>query len=106
MGTAVGAISRCAGRRAGPADGRPLLRNGRKRQPRKAGRSHRSSLPSRPTTYGTPQPVWRSVRTRMSKRCNGCPAMPASMTLDTYADLFDTDLDAVADNLDAAIRSD
>lgn len=29
----------------------------------------------------------------------------ASMTLDTYADLFDTDLDAVAVNLDAAIRS-
>lgn len=29
----------------------------------------------------------------------------ASMTLDTYADLFDTDLDAVAANLDAAIRS-
>lgn len=29
----------------------------------------------------------------------------ASMTLDTYADLFDTDLDAVADGLDAAIRA-
>ncbi|MBX7434162.1 site-specific integrase [Mycobacterium sp. Y57] len=29
----------------------------------------------------------------------------ASMTLDVYADLFDTDLDAVAGNLDAAIRS-
>jgi len=29
----------------------------------------------------------------------------ASMTLDTYADLFDTDLDAVAVNLDAAIRT-
>ena len=29
----------------------------------------------------------------------------ASMTLDTYADLFDTDLDAVAVELDAAIRS-
>lgn len=29
----------------------------------------------------------------------------ASMTLDTYADLFDTDLDGVADALDAAIRS-
>ncbi|MGA5543517.1 tyrosine-type recombinase/integrase [Mycobacterium sp. NPDC051198] len=29
----------------------------------------------------------------------------ASMTLDTYADLFDTDLDAVAFNLDEAIRS-
>lgn len=29
----------------------------------------------------------------------------ASMTLDTYADLFDEDLDAVAANLDAAIRS-
>jgi hypothetical protein len=29
----------------------------------------------------------------------------ASMTLDTYADLFDDDLDAVAVNLDAAIRS-
>jgi integrase len=29
----------------------------------------------------------------------------ASMTLDTYADLFDTDLDAVAINLDAAIRA-
>jgi integrase len=28
----------------------------------------------------------------------------ASMTLDTYADLFDTDLDAVAVELDAAIR--
>jgi len=27
------------------------------------------------------------------------------MTLDTYADLFDTDLDAVAVNLDAAIRT-
>jgi integrase len=29
----------------------------------------------------------------------------ASMTLDVYADLFDTDLDAVAANLDAAIQS-
>jgi integrase len=29
----------------------------------------------------------------------------ASMTLDTYADLFDTDLDDVAVNLDAAIRA-
>jgi integrase len=29
----------------------------------------------------------------------------ASMTLDVYADLFDDDLDSVADNLDAAIRS-
>ena len=28
----------------------------------------------------------------------------ASMTLDVYADLFDTDLDAVAVELDAAIR--
>lgn len=27
------------------------------------------------------------------------------MTLDTYADLFDEDLDGVADRLDAAIRS-
>lgn len=29
----------------------------------------------------------------------------ASMTLDTYADLFDDDLDAVAVNLDAAIAA-
>ena len=29
----------------------------------------------------------------------------ASMTLDTYADLFDEDLDEVADRLDAAIRT-
>jgi integrase len=29
----------------------------------------------------------------------------ASMTLDVYADLFDEDLDSVAVNLDAAIRS-
>jgi hypothetical protein len=29
----------------------------------------------------------------------------ASMTLDTYADLFDTDLDAVAVELDAAIKA-
>ena len=29
----------------------------------------------------------------------------ASMTLDVYADLFDEDLDGVADRLDAAIRS-
>jgi integrase len=29
----------------------------------------------------------------------------ASMTLDVYADLFDDDLDSVADNLDAAIKS-
>ena len=29
----------------------------------------------------------------------------ASMTLDVYADLFDTDLDAVAVELDAAIRA-
>jgi hypothetical protein len=29
----------------------------------------------------------------------------ASMTLDVYADLFDADLDDVAANLDAAIRS-
>lgn len=29
----------------------------------------------------------------------------ASMTLDVYADLFDEDLDIVADKLDAAIRS-
>jgi integrase len=29
----------------------------------------------------------------------------ASMTLDVYADLFDTDLDDVAINLDAAIRA-
>ena len=29
----------------------------------------------------------------------------ASMTLDTYADLFDTDLDAVAVELDVAIRT-
>jgi hypothetical protein len=29
----------------------------------------------------------------------------ASMTLDVYADLFDEDLDVVADKLDAAIRS-
>ena len=29
----------------------------------------------------------------------------ASMTLDVYADLFDEDLDSVADRLDAAIRS-
>jgi len=29
----------------------------------------------------------------------------ASMTLDTYADLFDEDLDEVADRLDVAIRS-
>ena len=30
----------------------------------------------------------------------------ASMTLDVYADLFDDDLDVVADRLNAAIRSD
>ena len=29
----------------------------------------------------------------------------ASMTLDTYADLFDTDLDTVAVELDAAIKA-
>ena len=29
----------------------------------------------------------------------------ASMTLDVYADLFDEDLDGVADRLDAAIKS-
>ena len=29
----------------------------------------------------------------------------ATMTLDTYADLFDTDLDDVADRLDTAIRA-
>jgi integrase len=29
----------------------------------------------------------------------------ASMTLDIYADLFDEDLDGVADRLDAAIKS-
>jgi hypothetical protein len=29
----------------------------------------------------------------------------ASMTLDVYADLFDSDLDGVADRLDTAIRS-
>jgi hypothetical protein len=29
----------------------------------------------------------------------------ASMTLDVYADLFDDDLDVVADRLDTAIRS-
>ena len=29
----------------------------------------------------------------------------ASMTLDVYADLFDDDLDAVADQLDTAIRT-
>jgi integrase len=29
----------------------------------------------------------------------------ASMTLDVYADLFDEDLDGVADRLDAAIRN-
>jgi integrase len=29
----------------------------------------------------------------------------ASMTLDVYADLFETDLDAVAAELDAAIRA-
>ena len=29
----------------------------------------------------------------------------ASMTMDTYADLFDTDLDAVAVELDAAIKA-
>jgi hypothetical protein len=29
----------------------------------------------------------------------------ASMTLDVYADLFDDDLDSVADGLDAALRS-
>jgi integrase len=29
----------------------------------------------------------------------------ASMTLDVYADLFDEDLDGVADRLDAAIRT-
>jgi len=29
----------------------------------------------------------------------------ASMTLDVYTDLFDADLDDVANNLDAAIRS-
>jgi integrase len=29
----------------------------------------------------------------------------ASMTLDVYADLFDDDLDSVADSLDAAIRT-
>jgi integrase len=29
----------------------------------------------------------------------------ASMTLDVYADLFDEDLDGVAERLDAAIRS-
>lgn len=29
----------------------------------------------------------------------------ASMTLDTYADLFDEDLDGVADRLDAAIQT-
>ena len=32
-------------------------------------------------------------------------AREASMTLDVYADLFDEDLDDVAANLDAAIRS-
>ena len=29
----------------------------------------------------------------------------ASMTLDVYTDLFDDDLDSVADSLDAAIKS-
>ncbi len=29
----------------------------------------------------------------------------AAMTLDTYADLFDDDLDAVADRLDAVVRA-
>jgi hypothetical protein len=32
----------------------------------------------------------------MCLRCNACSGMSAKMTLDTYADLFDDDLDAVA----------
>jgi hypothetical protein len=34
-----------------------------------------------------------------------CGLTGASMTLDTYADLFDEDLDEVADRLDAAIKA-
>ena len=33
------------------------------------------------------------------------PHHPKGLTLDTYADLFDEDLDEVADRLDVAIRA-
>ena len=58
------------------------------------------------TISGTPRPAWPSApgaNVKAVQRMLG--HAKASMTLDVYADLFDEDLDGVADRLDTAIRS-
>jgi integrase len=56
-----------------------------------------------PLTYAASLAISAGANVKAVQRMLG--HAKASMTLDTYADLFDTDLDAVAVELDAAIRA-
>ena len=63
------------------------------------------SPPSHRTTYGhTAASLAVSVRANVKAVQRMLGHAKASMTLDTYADLFDEDLDEVADRLNDAIR--
>ena len=62
--------------------------------------------PSRRTTCVIQRPASPSVLTPNVKAVQRMLGhAKASMTLDIYADLFDEDLDGVADHLDAAIQA-
>ena len=56
------------------------------------------------TICGTPRPLAISAGANVKAVQRMLGHAKASMTLDTYADLFDEDLDSVAANLDKAIR--
>lgn len=57
-----------------------------------------TSRGSPPTVCGTPRRRWQSVPVPTRRWSSGCWAS-AAMTLDVYADVFDSDLDLVADNV-------
>ena len=63
----------------------------------------RRSQRSRRTTSATPPRAWRSARSERQSGAADAGRAKAPMTLDVYADLFDDDLDVVADRLDTAI---
>ena len=92
-----------SGRLVFPAPGRvPPVRVGR--QP--AGSRARCRPPacsaSRRTTCGTPARAWLWRPAPTCWRCHGCSGtQQPSMTLDIYADLFDSDLDKVAATMDS-----
>ena len=69
------------------------------------GHSGEGEIGSPHTICGIRVPASRCRRESMCWRCNGCSGtQSAKMTLDTYSDLFDDDLDAVAENCTPSIR--